>query len=330
MRNIAIIGTQGAGKTVLITMLADSLSKTNSHGLLFDPQNFQTQTYVAKNRYMLENGEWPSHTPVGSFIDLHWQVKISVRVMGDLRIIDAPGHDLRRIFAEENAATVEALPSELQRLARYCDEADITVFVANLDHYVARPGSTDHIDNEAVLKAAMDFARKRGKQYCLVLSQADQYNSAVSEFGSPNTEGSWIEMVRRFLPVTHASHLANGQTRVFPVACVQDTEVIPSGESFSPKPRPGFTSAGLGNLINWMGDLLNPPPPPVLSPQPVWWPRAIAGVVGVLFFIGTKDNIYPPAAAAQTAMFSSAAIFFVIWGILAGIRFAIKQVSKNG
>ena len=249
MPNIAIIGTQGAGKTVLITTLAHHLSESDGEGLSLKPQNTRTFKYVEKNWHILNNREWPSHTAAGNSFDLRWDLELSTserHIGGEMRFVDASGHDLRLIFAEEDELTPDALPDKLQQVAGYCRTADIVVFAVNLKDYIAKPGSCDHIDNQAILMSAMGFVQSGHAEYCIVFTKADQYRDHALQIGG------WDAVAKKHLKSIYQSHVVEEEIMIFPVAAVSQVEMVIDHGKHRDVPVPGFKPQGLEPFVEWL------------------------------------------------------------------------------
>jgi GTPase SAR1 family protein len=329
MPNIAIIGTNGAGKTVFITVLARHLNERPTDDFVLDPEP-RTFKYIETNWRTLNHWEWPGHTMAGNPVDLRWKFTGHGAGSGEMRVIDAPGHDIRSIFADDNVTALDAMPAAQQSLAEYCRAADIAVFVADLSDYIPKPDGR-HIEDETILKSAMDFLRKHSRKYCLILTKEDLYRPFIVQ------EGGLESVAAKYLKSVYRSHLKSG-VPCFPIACVNKTEPKVDGESIRTVPTPGFGSDGLEPFVEWLvasvGSVLPPPPPP---PQPEPWPMCVAGLVAVLVFISnctktvvtgfiikTRTNEFDPDSLLM-AIFS----FFVVWAVLAGIRGIVNFIRKR-
>jgi adenylate kinase family enzyme len=68
---IALIGTEASGKTVLTTILAKKLSQATSDGLCMIPIGAETAKYIEFAWAILQSGEWVPSTPAGKLFALH-------------------------------------------------------------------------------------------------------------------------------------------------------------------------------------------------------------------------------------------------------------------
>lgn len=260
MPNIAIIGTNGAGKTVFITILARHLNERPVDDFVLDPEP-KTFKYIEKNWRALNHWEWPGHTTAGNPVDLRWKFTLSMShgpVSGEMQVIDAPGHDIRSIFADDNVTALDAMPAAQKSLAEYCRDADVAVFVADLNDYIPKPDG-EEVEDETILKSAMDFLRKHSKKYCLILTKEDLFRDFIAQ------EGGLESVAAKYLKSVYRSHLKSG-IPCFPISCVNKTETLVDGESIRTVPTPGFGSDGLEPFVEWLvasvGSMLPPPPPP--------------------------------------------------------------------
>lgn len=319
MPNVAIIGTEGAGKTVFITTLAHLLMQKAIRGISLRAfQNAATFKYIEKNWHRLQNREWPDHTAAGKSPDLKWSLRIDGKPSGNLRVLDASGHDIRTIFADDNIVSSETFPEALKKIAEYCRTSDVAVLVVNLEDYEKRLVSTDHIDNEAVLMSVLDYLESHGKQHCIVLAQADLYEERVAAQSGASKHECWLSLLQEYLSTVYAAHVSRG-TPVFPMACVGQTEMEVITDTGAPRrvPRPGFTSVGLDPFLEWLaesvasaqrnavpssggkgtpyyteaGSPASPPqpPPPEPPPEPPSdpWPAVVAACFAVIVFLGS-------------------------------------------
>lgn len=245
MPNIAVVGTDGSGKTVFITTLAKRFSTDNALGAFMDPRTRRTVLYVEQAWETLSNSEWPASTSPGELFDLRWQIKWGW-LAGDIRLVDCAGHDLRLLFAGADEQTpVENLPSHLKELREYCLSAHILLLMINLKDFMGESNVERRVANEWALKYLLDSWTCRTRGRCaLVFSQVDQYKAEV------HREGGWKAVVKRYLPNVYGAHLGNGNIAVMAVASVNETTVTSDGHRV---PARGFSSHGLEAMVTWIG-----------------------------------------------------------------------------
>lgn len=247
---IAIIGTEGSGKTVLITTLAKRFSQISADGAFLNPLDNKTLRYVESNWQILGSQEWPPSTPAGQFIDLRWRLQCgAVEGLGcNLRLVDPPGQDLRRLFSDDDPAAIDVLPHHLRQLAAYYQAADIVICLVNLKDFEGEADSVRRTDNEIVIKSALQRLsgdEGESRRLFLLFTQTDLYQHIRRE------HGNWAQVAKKFLPYVYGAHVSRGQVKVGAVAAVHDTIVIIDAEGRPRRaPAPDFESRGLDTLMN--------------------------------------------------------------------------------
>jgi hypothetical protein len=247
MSTIAVVGTEGSGKTVLLTVLAKWFSD-GKDGILITPQNRATNKFVEEVWNTLTSKEWPPSTPPGVLVHLHWKVEAPGGFTANLNVNDCAGQDLRYLFAEEGLKD-SGLSEKIQSLVKSIRDADIVLFVVNLRDFVAEKDPNRLTDNQWFLQYAMDFVKQSGehKRFCLVFTQADQYPRYLEQ------HGSWREVARSRLPQVFGAFLRQGRVEVLGVSAVRDTIVVDDPNVGARRvPRPGFTSEGIDKVGQWV------------------------------------------------------------------------------
>jgi hypothetical protein len=249
--SIAIIGTEGSGKTVLTTTLAKRLSTIDSRGVFLNPQDVTTLKYVQSVWDTLQDGDWPPSTTPGKLFELRWKLElVGQNTKAEVRLLDPAGQDLRLLFAEDRYADPTILPEALQKLAKYCRSADIVLFLINLGDFIGEGDPKKRNDNQAAIKGAMDHlsADGRPRRFCVVLTQVDRYKDYAA------AHGGWLSVAQDAIPIVFSAYVAGGDTVLFPVSAVNMTAVEAddgSGRS-QERPAPGFGSDGFDDLVDWM------------------------------------------------------------------------------
>ena len=252
MPSIAIVGTEGSGKTVFITTLAKRFSTDNPVGAFMNPQGRKTIQYVEHVWHTLNNCEWPPSTSPGELFELKWTVHWQDGAVGDIRLVDCAGQDLRLLFADEQAAS-EGLPDHLQQLASYCRSADIVLLMVNLKDFMGESNDERRTANEWAIKYALDLLSHNGTagKIAVVFTQTDQYQEVVRE------HGDWMQVAKVYLPYVYGAHLRNGHISTMAVSSVSDTHVVPDGDGTPRRvPRRNFHSTGLDEMVGWIGTQL--------------------------------------------------------------------------
>ncbi len=245
---IAMIGMEGSGKTVLTTVLAKRLSTMADQGLFLDPLNSKTIKYVEGVWRQLQNGQWPPSTPPGELFKLEWELSIDHKYRSPVRLVDAAGQDMRLLFAEDRHSD-ESLPTQLQELVTYCRESTILIILINLKDFVGEADDMRRVENQAALKAALDLLTKSDhpKKIAFVFSQCDQYEQTISKYGSLEN------LLRSEFPYIYGAHYKGKAPALFPVAAVSETRIVVDQDGKPYRvPAEGFESSGLEPLMEWM------------------------------------------------------------------------------
>jgi len=247
--NIAIIGLEGSGKTVLATTLAKRLSTIDARGVFLNPQGVKTLKYVEGVWHTLQSGDWPPSTPPGELFQLKWKFQVVGELECDVHLIDAAGQDLRLLFGDEQILSVGSIPRHLQELAEYCRVADIILFLINLKDFVGQGNPEQRTANEAAIKSAMDYLGDDGRprRVCLVLTQTDLYCDLARE------RGGWLELAAEAVPYVFSAHIRVHQVAVYPVSAVADTQVVVDRDGTPRRvPTADFRSEGLDEVVTWL------------------------------------------------------------------------------
>ena len=281
---MALVGTEGSGKTVLTCVLAKRFSCPDHNGVFLEPGNPSTLKYVERVWATLTSREWPPSTSPGELFKLKWILHLPNGLKSELHLIDVAGQDIRKLFDDDEPARDQLLSplDELHRLRRYCRRADIVLFLVNLRDFVGEGDPDRRAANEAAMKFAMDrvLADGSSRRAILVLTQTDQYADHLKQ------QGGWQNLTRQAMPYIYSAHLQSGRVPVLGVAAVMDT-VVRDGPDGTPHrvPAPDFRSEGLDQLLNEVKQtyeaLIKPPSPRGAGGMLLG--GAIGGAIGWLF-----------------------------------------------
>lgn len=180
--HIALIGTEGSGKTVLTTVLAKYLTDTGDEHLYLDPSNTMTMKYIENMWQTLKGGEWPPSTPPGELFTLEWTFSAGPDLKLPMRLIDSAGQDLRVLFGDDLQPD-ESRPEQIRQLLDYCRGASILIVLINLKDFVGEAQNERCLENQAVLKQAISHLNKYNppKRIAFVFTQCDLYESVISQ-----------------------------------------------------------------------------------------------------------------------------------------------------
>ena len=244
---IALIGTEGAGKTVLVTVLAKQLA-TPQNGVWLNPQGAKTGKYIERAWNALHNGEWIPSTPAGTLFDLKWEMRVGDRQY-PMKVIDSAGQDLRRLFSDDGFNNPNL--SEQNRLfIDYLHNSTILLVLVNLRDFVGEPDKDKVVENAFTLKGLLDKLRedKEARQIAFLFTAYDLYEEPIKKrYGSIN------DFFKQELPYLYHAYIAGKPVKCFPVAAVAQTEAKVDKDGRSRRvPAPNFRSTGLAPLIKWL------------------------------------------------------------------------------
>jgi GTPase SAR1 family protein len=243
---IAIVGTEGSGKTVLASVLAKRMS-SNTEGVFWHPRGWETAEYVEKVWNALNNGEWWKSTEAGRIFEMQWTLHLG-QLEVPVKLIDSAGQDLRELFSKDNYKKKNL--SGIQReLLDYIQTASIVIIVVNLIHFRGEPDGLKRKQNEFILKEIVDMfaADNKHQDIAVVFTAWDLYYTDITK-----NYGNFTNYLQKELPQLYNAirlgHQSGDSIHWFPVAAVMDTEV----KNNIRVPKPNFRSGGLDTLNNWL------------------------------------------------------------------------------
>ena len=251
---IAIIGTEGSGKTVLTTVLAKKLA-TPVNGVWLNPQDAKTEKYVERTWNTLRRGKWVPSTPPGTLFELSWKLQAG-ELECPMRMVDSAGQDLRKLFSDDGWSDDSNISDHDRLFIDYIQNSTILLVLINLRDFLGEADEERHIENRVVIKGVLDKLKKgNGKrQIAFVFTAYDQYKASIKK--RYDTVEKFVE---KELTNLHNAHVAGKAVEFFSVAAVADTEerVLEDGATH-PVPAPKFRSDGLEPLIEWLVKATNP------------------------------------------------------------------------
>lgn len=257
--SIAIVGTEGAGKTVFVASLIKHVQQSGQ-GITFDPQSAQAQLYVDRVWRKLQDQDWPPSTPAGQLPIFEWTLNLPGLAPLPFRLIDPPGHDLRRIFSAD--ANLAEIPSELQLLASTVASSGIVILLVNLADFLGTPDGDRRRMSELAIKFVLDslVRRQPTPRVALVFTQADRFPADLKPF----VDDPW-SVLKQHLPlvyqsVIHHPYYMSGGIRAFIVSAVNKTRFTVDENGVARHfPAPDFQSEGLDSLLQWLQWAAQPP-----------------------------------------------------------------------
>lgn len=256
MASIVFVGTEGCGKTVLITVLSKLYGPTSEKGLSLTPLTYETAEYVERAWQALKKSEWPPSTPPGKRSRLEWQCRIANGSATTLRLVDSPGQDLRQVFANTTQKAQEDLPEALQELAELVQAADVVVFLVNLRDFWGEGDPLKRLNNEWLLRGAMDHRTRHrlSAPMCLVFTQADLY---ADELRNADIR----KLAAEYLPNVAGIYFVDERVPIFVVSAVGKT-IIATDETGRPRRVPDgkLHCKGFSAWTDWLIGTVSGPP----------------------------------------------------------------------
>ncbi|MDR2755833.1 MAG: hypothetical protein LBC20_09020 [Planctomycetaceae bacterium] len=257
---VAIVGTEGSGKTVLATVWAKRMTQRNDE-IFLDPKGFNTGMYVEKIWTTLNRGEWNESTPPGTKFELEWDLQFGNNTY-PVKLIDVAGQDLRNLFAFERHKDWDGLFEMEQIILNYLLNSSLVIFVVNLQDFVGEPDVMKRKENEFMLKEVIDTftANENQQDIIIVFTAYDLYEAEIKKHG--NFEQYIKEELiylfhavqnwsKKFYRNDNVSHL------FFPAAAVAETEIITDTNGTVRRvPKPNFTSFGIDKLSDWIINII--------------------------------------------------------------------------
>lgn len=243
---IAIVGTEGSGKTILASVLAKRMS-SNTDGIFWHPRGWETAEYVERVWNTLNNGEWWKSTEAGQMFEMQWTLHIGPSEV-QVKLIDSAGQDLRELFSKDTYKKKNL--SGIQReLLDYIQTAPVVILVVNLLHFRGEPDGLKRKQNEFVLKEIVDMfaSDKKHQDIAVVFTAWDLYYADITK-----NYGNFTTYLQKELPQLYNAmqlgYQSGDSIHWFPIAAVMDTEL----KNNIRVPKPNFRSGGLDTLNNWL------------------------------------------------------------------------------
>lgn len=245
MARVAILGTEGTGKTVLMTVLAHRFKRAQA-GFQLIPLTPETSKFVANNWECLRRCDWPASSREGVLTRLSWELSAEDYPTCRLQFHDVSGQDFRHLFS-----STTAIPSHLKMLTEYVRSADVCAFLVNLSDFVRHPDAVSQSTTEAALCNAVQFVSNivSPRRCAIVLTQIDLFQDLKKQFGT------WEAVAKHYLPDFYRQFVETGMVSLLTVAAVGNVRSDPNaGPRARNIPATHWRSIGLENLLTWIGE----------------------------------------------------------------------------
>ena len=253
MKKISIVGVEGSGKTVLMSVLGEKYAMPDKHGLSLKAKEGKTFKFCTSIVAAMRKGEWPMPTMPGEISELEWELfrykgKSTPKVLGNVNVLDFAGEVYRQAFGI-NSTVDESNKEDVEKLRRHVSQSDILIVLINLKDII--DGDRTHprtIEMLWLSQSILDFAKKhRVKDVALVFSQADRYKALLEQSGGVKNA------FKEFLPNVMYAY---PNVSAFAISAVDGTRIDDSTGKVVP--ACDFATTGLDKLMLWIKDCISP------------------------------------------------------------------------
>jgi GTPase SAR1 family protein len=245
MAKVIMLGPSGVGKTTLLAVLSHKYQKESADGIFLEAMNHDASLFTAKNYWerLTDELEFPAGTPPGEFRELCWKLhfndkaKILASVV-DLVCLDIAGETFQRIFTAGTASPEGAA------LAGHIGSASSILLLVNLESLLDENDHVEKAEKAWALKRCLDEGKKGKKRMCIVFTQIDRYREKLAAGARA--------VLRARLPQIAGAY---PKIDILAVSAVNKTVLETANDnSVLQRPAEDFTSEGLDELIEWIGE----------------------------------------------------------------------------
>jgi hypothetical protein len=245
MAQIIMLGTEGCGKTMLLTVLAQRYRSVSENGYFLEAMNGEANAFTNQNWHILkEQHEWPPATPPGALRDFRWQLHTGFNNNGsklELVAADFAGEVFRAGFGRDDWSSIEA-----QQLKQYVSQADALLLLINLKDLIDEQDIHRKSETEWSLKNCLDYGFGQGfRQLAVAFTQTDRYEAIFAE-----CDGEDRTVLHKYLPQIYGAY---PNIEVLRVAAVSGTTLDEDAEGLAiERPTENFGSVGIPDLLTWI------------------------------------------------------------------------------
>lgn len=243
--HIAIIGTEGSGKTILATVWAQQLTYSRDKRLRLIGENIDTERYVDQLWRQLNQEKWLSSTPQGTKTELEWKLQLGDDFEYPIKLLDMPGQDLRNFFN----GNYNSLSKDSSELGDYIKTASTVVVVVNLERILNETQSvkTQTEDNIVIREIARYLAKNAETQHiCFVFTAWDKVAPTILDEYRSLMKYIEMELTPFYNICEDATEKEGKGIYCLAVAAVAQTKYVAYTNEIVPKEN--FRSYNLGNL----------------------------------------------------------------------------------
>ncbi len=249
MKNVAIIGVEGSGKTVLMAVMGQRYIRPDAAGFFWCPLSFETDIYCANINARLHNRGWPEATSPDDHRNLKWEVfkqkeRSAPEYVGDFCISYLAGETYRAAFGFPRPSDAGQEQFEVDYLKNNIAQADELLLAVNIGTIINAKrniGAMSDTDWLALRMLGYLYEKNPECRVAVVFTQKDKYAEII------NAHGGVAATFETYLPSIYYRY--ETQIAVFAVSAVNET--VLDGEC-GPVPASNFGSEGIEELFAWM------------------------------------------------------------------------------
>ena len=252
MTQIAIIGIQGAGKTVFCTVWIKRMEERFNLELGYAKIEESTEEYVREAISRLNNGLWCQPTLIGEKNYLNFKLYID-DTQHSVKLIDAAGQDLEDLF-DSKAVKIDP---ELQD---YVQKANILLLIVNLKHFLDEPYGLQSKNAMTYSRAIKKACQTQRQMIALIWTACDAHEGLIEKYGGikqyllhgKTGNNSQLDFFQYTIEEAEKAHRLKS-FMVAPVAGAKD--ILVKGDPVKRHSKTdGFDSTGLDEVRAWIAD----------------------------------------------------------------------------
>ena len=205
MKNVAFLGVEGSGKTVLTLALVNAFKAHENEGWYLRPDSREAFRFLEQAPKAVSGDALPHQTT--ALKKLSWSVQLNGQTLRQLDVLDYPGEIYRLAFLDakddSEPATFEervaANKEDVEALLGHLFESDHVFVLFNLADAEAVAKNATNLDAVWVTNACLAYLQKLPNKpsVTLLLTQIDRYADSRQTFSRPE------DFVRERLPLIH-------------------------------------------------------------------------------------------------------------------------------
>ena len=176
MSKILFLGHEGAGKTVLMTMLSRYFETAGDGRWGLDPQTEAAFAFMEQAPAKIAEGKWPQQTTVDKIITYRWELQYAGISYTTLEMLEYPGEVFRHLF-DESAPNKALYQEECAILSSAIHEAESIFLLINLEDLKNTSENRKNVQTVWQLCQVMKYLTSLSThpRITLVLTQIDRY-----------------------------------------------------------------------------------------------------------------------------------------------------------